>query len=176
MSNKDTLNNKRTAAMDNELYYEALGCRFDEEKEQGGQSLILPDILACLKDIKHIFIPFNCPALEDELASVGVWICPTIEDATAVYWGTPTIVDDKVLFPSCLHAEDSVDSWDKKIERSWSRGLTSAAEKHGLKRIITGLGTGDISVKERLADMGGGRVVSWKNFGDFEDWVLVRNL
>ena len=50
------------------------------------------------------------------------------------------------------------------------------SEKYDLKVMVTGLGSGDISVDERLEDMGGGTVVSYKHFGLFEDWVLCRTL
>jgi len=97
------------------------------------------------------------------------------ESFDAIYWGTPTIVDDKPLFPDSL--EPGVGhSWDKIRERATSTQLAKLAVEQKAKRIITGLGSGDISWKERLMDMGGGRIVSWKDFGDFEDWVLVRDI
>lgn len=164
-------------AMSDALYYKALGyAAVDELQTSGGQSLILADIIACLQDCRTIHIPFNCPALEEELPHHGIEIVTAGDQYDAVYWGTPTIVDDDVLFPDCLSDPSEATKWNKEVERLTSRMLTRFAMEKGAKRLISGLGTGDISVAERVEDMMGGQVVSWKRFGDFEDWVIVRNL
>lgn len=162
--------------MDNTLYYTALGYDPESVAILGGQELILADIMACLEGCTTIYIPFSCPSLEEECCSRGILIVAEMQYADAVYWGTPTIVDDKVLFPDCISDNDMAVSWNKENERAYSRGLASSAETSKCKRIITGLGTGDVSIAERLSDMGGGRIVVWKNFGEFEDWVLLRIL
>jgi hypothetical protein len=38
------------------------------------------------------------------------------------------------------------------------------------------LGSGDISPEERIKDMGGGKIACFKDFGQFQDWVIVRDL
>lgn len=163
-------------AMNNALYYKALGYDPDTVSELGGQELILADIVASLHGMRTIHIPLNCPSLEEACFHNDIEIVTSVDQYDATYWGTPTIVDDEVLFPDCLADPADASKWNKEVERLWSRTCTAFAIDAGCKRIVTGLGSGDISVEERLQDMGGGRVVSHKHFGDFEDWVLVRNL
>lgn len=163
-------------SMNNELYYKALGYDPDVVKDLGGQELILADIMACLDSCRTICIPYNCPSLEEACGEQGIRLVATDEDFDAVYWGTPTIVDDKVLFPECLHEPSSASGWSYSVERRCSQQLTKIAEFRNAKVIVTGLGTGDVSVADRLSDMGGGEIVSYKNFGLFEDWVLMRVL
>jgi hypothetical protein len=50
------------------------------------------------------------------------------------------------------------------------------AEELKYKKIISGLGSGDISPEERIEDMGGGRIVAYKDFGTFQDWVIMRKI
>jgi len=163
-------------SMNNELYYEGLGYDAGSVKDLGGQELILADILACLSDCRSIHIPYNCPSLEEQCAVHGIRIVTSAEGFDAVYWGTPTIVDDKVLFPKCLPDPEYASRWNLAVERAHSKALTQLAEKRNAKVIVTGLGTGDVSVADRIIDMGGGSVVSYKNFGEFEDWVIMRRL
>ncbi len=163
--------------MDSQLYVEALDLESSWHPESGGQLLILADILACLKDCEVIAFPYPCPELEQWLEGIGKTVQRGISNpADAIYWGTPTVVDNKALFPDCLVASDSAEKWTKDFERFSSRNWTKYAEMYGLSVIVTGMGTGDISVKERLQDMGGGHVVSHKIFDGFEDWVLMRKL
>jgi hypothetical protein len=163
-------------SMNNELYYKALGYDPDTVKELGGQELILADIMACLDGCRSIYIPYNCPSLEEACGEQGMHIAAEDENFDAVYWGTPTIVQDKVLFPECLADPSHASGWNYSVERSCSQQLTKIAEFRTAKRIITGLGTGDVTVADRQSDMGGGEVVSYKNFGAFEDWIIVRDL
>lgn len=163
-------------SMNNELYYQALGFEPDIVKGLGGQELILADIMACLDDCNSIYVPYNCPSLEEQCAQQGIVLVAEDENFDAIYWGTPTIVQDKVLFPECLHDPSEASGWNVAVERYSSVTLTRLAEKRLAKRIITGLGSGDITPHMRLHDMGGGRIVSYKHFGHFEDWVIVRDL
>lgn len=148
----------------------------------GGQELLLPEIVALLPDHEVIWIPFAkaCKTLIAELAERGHIICTTPWSAIpqqhcdAVYFGTPTIVDNKALFPESAPIPAS--RWNKALERIVVRDLVFIAQDIGCQRIISGLGSGDISVEERLEDMGGGTVVTMKRFEDFTDWVLARDL
>lgn len=161
--------------MNNLLYYIALGVDPATAVNKGGQELILADIMACLEGCSSIYIPYNCPALEEACLKRGIRLCNGDEYWETIYWGTPTIVNDKVLFPECLL--DPQGNWSKRTEREASQRLTKLAEfNRECKRIITGLGSGDISLDERTEDMGGGHVVSFKDFGEFQDWIIVRNL
>lgn len=177
------------SAMNNDAYYSTLGYLPEAVKETGGQELILADIMACLHDCDSIWLPFDCPSLAAECENQGIETkhgqptrlygagCGEYRaEFDAIYWGTPTIVNNEALFVHSLPSGDNAQRWTKSWERATSRELRRFAEECGAKRIITGLGTGDISVVERLVDMGGGHVVSYKNFGEFEDWVLVRDL
>ncbi len=166
----------KTNSMDSSIYYRTLGYDPDTVAESGGQWLILADIMACLKGCTSIYLPLSCPAVEKACELQGIEINSFGKQADAVYWGTPTIVDNKVLFPECLDIPELADTWNKKNERSLSRFLADVAKSFDMKVIVSGLGTGDISVEERLEDMGGGEIVSYKKFGDFEDWVLMRRL
>jgi len=167
---------KKKETMDDYAYYTALGYIPERVSETGGQALILADIMACLGNCRTIHIPFPCPLLEAECAGSGMELVATFEEADAVYWGTPTVVDDKALFPDCLEDPGEADKWTKERERTVSKYLTAKAEAGNVIKIVTGLGTGDISVNERIEDMGGGRVVSHKHFDDFEDWVIMRRI
>lgn len=147
---------------------------------QGGQELLLSEIMALLDECKRIWIPFySSGTLIDCLIENGY--CPVFdehnhllecpEQVDALYFGTPTIVDGKPLF-----YDPQTVGWGKQKERKIARELVNAAIRGGCKRIITGLGTGDVSIEERLEDMGGGQVVCFKMFNQFSDWLLVRDL
>lgn len=149
-----------------------------------GQSLILPEIIACLQDDEAVWLPFfdafTVAVLEDLGHTIyGMEGLP--DNATALYFGTPTIVDDKPLFPAQVSVTEgaavgTVGKWDKETERNVVRALIQDAEHFDYRIIISGLGSGDISLSERIADMGGGKLVAYKNFGPFEDWLIVREL
>ena len=147
------------------------------------QSLILPEIIACLHPHESVWLPFYEDFTAHVLAYLGheVYGMEDVPDkSTAVYFGTPTIVDGKALFPAQLKVEahkiGTVGKWDKDTERNVVRAIVDEAERFDYRIIISGLGTGDISVEERLDDMGGGRVVCFKHFAGFTDHVLVREL
>lgn len=153
---------------------------------KGGQELILYEIIGALWEYKIIWVPFRSSGtLIDKLVNLGRFQI-TIgfplfrEDYSypidAVYFGTPTIVNDKLLFacPESWWAPEF--PWTKNNERQFVKDLCDNMELIGCRRIVSGLGSGDISVEERLEDMGGGRVVCFKDFGEFQDWVLVRDL
>jgi hypothetical protein len=147
---------------------------------EGGQELLLWEIIGALWGLKKIYIPFLSSAtLAWHLKRMGfdVWIPisntripdKVPEGFEAVYFGTPTIVNDKPLFPESGW-------WNKNHERVYVRDLCREVKDKGYKRIVSGLGSGDISVDERLEDMGGGKIACFKDFGEFQDWVLVREL
>lgn len=162
--------------MDSALYIEALGLDKVWADDSGDQSLLLPDILACFKDCHSIALPYRCHTLELYLVKAGKFVVRSLQGAEGVYWGTPTVVDDEALFPKSLEDGEGPGKWTVEYERGLSRAWTDEAEQCGLKVIVTGLGTGDISPEMRLVDMKGGTVVSYKRFQDFEDWVLCRHL
>lgn len=142
---------------------------------QGGQELILPEILGLLVAQEIVWLPFpeQCVTLTLRL---GVRWRTSYEEASALYFGTPTIVDDKPLFQMPHGGKGDQIEWNKEAERKVVRSLCYVAESAGLRCIISGLGSGDISVEERLEDMGGGEVVTMKKFDGFMDWVLCRKL
>lgn len=144
----------------------------------GGQELILGEIMAALWPCESIWLPFpeHCDTLLDCLnlagfdVHAGREISAKHSEIAAVYFGTPTIVNDEVLFP--LGDEE----WTKEKERETVCAICAQCEAAGFMRIVSGLGSGDISVEERLEDMGGGSVVAVKHFDDFTDWVLQRDI
>ena len=156
----------------------------DHPPTEAGQSLILPEILALLHEGESVWLPFFdafTAAVLDDLGHKVYGMEGLPDEATALYFGTPTIVDDKPLFPALVSISEqaaigTVGKWDKQTERNVVRALIQDAEHFEYRIIISGLGTGDISVSERLHDMGGGKVVAYKDFGPFEDWVLAREL
>ncbi len=169
---------KRHEQMNQGLYVKSWGYLDTWDDESGDQTLIMADIAACLYAAWKIYFPYPCERLAEHLEILhGKEIVDAITDAEGVYWGTPTIVDNRPLFEKSLRQGDSVDLWTKENERAYSRVWAKAAEMIPTMRVIvTGLGSGDITVKERLEDMGGGHVVSHKIFHGFEDWVLMRTL
>jgi len=65
----------------------------------------------------------------------------------------------------------------KEIERQTVRKVVNLATKGKYRKIVCGLGSGDISLEERMEDLGeGGRVVCYKDFGDFQDWVIEKEI
>lgn len=161
--------------IDGDLYTDALRL----PRDFGGQEHILGEIIGATHPYRSVWVPFGGDTLIDRLSFLGfeVWGDPTLEgydakvipEAEVVYFGTPTIVGGKALFPS---SED----WTKEKEREVVRIIVERCAGRGYYRIISGLGSGDISLEERLNDMGGGKVVAVKYFDGFTDWVIVRNL
>ncbi len=160
--------------------------------ERNGQQLIMSEVLALLYPFRRIWIPFpeGCAALLNRLYRMKPWVVvrtgshpgrlPPLCDA--VYFGTPTIVNGTPLFPETAGCITS-----KSLERRTVRDLCtdSMVKRTGLQRIVCGLGTGDISVEERLEDVGpGSKVVVEKNFYDptpgqeehFTDWIIARRI
>lgn len=148
-------------------YMKASGVR---ETMRGGQHLIYAEIVASLAGCGSVWLPWK---VSDDLrlpldqASHTVYRSWVVGDPAAeteaVYFGTPTVVDGAALFPE-------QGQWDAALDREW---VSQLAKIFG-GRIVCGLGSGDVSVGERCEDMGG-RIVCYKNFEDFEDWVIVRD-
>lgn len=140
----------------------------------GGQELIYAEIAAALLGSTRIWFPFaTSPKLLmalPEIKAVAVrteLVLGWPRGADAVYFGTPTIVDGRPLFPVA-------GKWDKARERESASVICRLAELNSA-RVVCGLGSGDVSLEERLEDMGeGARVICYKDFGEFQDWVLVR--
>jgi len=150
-------------------------------KTVGGPELILAEILTCLPPrlFGTIWLPFHVGGiLTTALTARGQYVVtgrPKPDQAggriCAMYFGTPTIVGGKPLFP-----DEWRESLTKQEERDMVRVLCGIAEQNKAMRIVSGLGTGDIDAAERMHDMGGGRVVCEKQFDTFTDWVLVRDI
>lgn len=148
--------------------------------DQDGPALLLPEIGALLRD-RRVWLPFlassilvsarwlgSGPAIpSDSKVTDGVFDLDPPETAfDAVYFGVPTIVCDEALF--------SAPDWTCDLAREAARRVTSYAATHGATLIVSGLGSGDIGVDDRIEDMGGGKVVAFKDFGTFQDWVIAR--
>jgi len=163
--------------IDNELYMKLSGVR---PKEAGGQELILYEILAAIPEGSKVFLPFysngllakylvahNYKVITDE--TKNTYDLLEYPQGCVVYFGTPTIVDNTNLFPD-------FESWNKSKEREVVRRITEKAIIAEATKIICGLGSGDISVEERMRDIGGGSLITYKKFNTFEDWVIERRL
>jgi hypothetical protein len=148
----------------------------------GDQSLIMSEIVACLKAHKcsNLWLPFSIGGLASYARSCGITVRDKLRDVELIkqykvdslYLGTPTIVANKKLFPDSAPGE-----WTKLRERKVMRGCCASAAEIGAQVIITGLGSGDITVKNRIADMtlpgwSEPRVICMKDFGEFTDWLL----
>ena len=166
--------------LDPEVFMRMAGIR-PVNKIEGEQELILFEILTLMKGFKT-YIPLGSRILsvymklnglggsEGQYPIEGKTVLPSGHDA--LYFGTPTIVDDRPLW-----AHDRLRfGWTKHRERIYVREICKLAERASYKRIISGLGSGDISPEERISDMGGGKIVCFKDFGLFQDWVIVRDL
>jgi len=156
--------------------------------ERNGQHLILSEILTLLYPFDRIWVPFpaGCQALLNRLHA-GPWevvlsgfIDVEKPKCDAIYFGTPTIVEGKPLFP-----ETAGRLLTKDLERAAVRNLCTdnATKATRVKLIVCGLGSGDISVEERLEDVGkGAEVITMKQFREresgsrFTDWVIAREL
>lgn len=148
----------------------------------GGQELIAVEIISALaaRKCKRLWLPFSLGPLAMFARAHGVETVEGIEAAEvrtnridSLYLGTPTIVAGKKLFPDSARGV-----WNKRIERGVVRSLCTEAEKKKARVIITGLGSGDITIGNRCADMtlpGWSRpkAICMKDFGTFVDWVLL---
>lgn len=155
----------------------------------GCQALILHDIAACFDEPSLvIWVPFYCDGLlVHHLESIGHTV---IHDADVdmfmpdhfphmpidgLYFGTPTIVNNEPLFPTSVRP--FVDRmWTASYERATVRAIVTHATLCGATCIVSGLGSGDISVEQRQMDMGGWdvQIACIKAFRGFTDYVLVR--
>lgn len=152
-----------------------------EKGNPGGQELLLGEICGVFGGMgcKRVYLPYPTTELVDRLETIGVLsgsvgINQSKVAVDGMYFGTPTIVNDKPLFLP----EGLGQGWTKQTERETVRFLVSEAEESSTCRVIvSGLGSGDISPEERMSDMGkGSEIVAYKKFNGFEDWVIVRVL
>jgi hypothetical protein len=158
--------------IDVELYLKALGL---EKKEDGAQELILAEIIGCLDGCKTIWLPYGGKTLCETLKKLDFEVIDghTINNKIdAMYFGTPTIVDNKMLFTGQFKGK-----WTKDIERKVTKNLCSRAIKHDCECIVSGLGEGDISLIERLNDIESSsgltaKVAALKKFNGFIDIVI----
>lgn len=145
----------------------------------GGQELILFEIIASCHGFNDIYLPFYSSGtlfkylLKNGFAPLSdhrtsPFDFSSIPKGEVLYFGTPTIVDDQPLFNDTENSKN----WNKFNERKFVTWLCASAKRKGYKKIISGLGSGDISVQERIQDMGGGRIICYKKFDDFEDWII----
>lgn len=155
-------------------------------REEGGQELLLAEIISIFLEnkIKIVWLPFNPHRMLK--AELEKWHIKVLDDECrtiyfpdcafdAVYFGTPTIVNNKPLFPNGLYPADK---WNKNNERWYARRIRNTAERTPqCKLIVSGLGSGDISVEERQIDMGSdAKVVCYKDFDTFQDWIIARRI
>ena len=167
--------------MINETIYKMIsGITSTRPEIKGGQELILYEIAAALyPTVGSIWVPFlSSGTLSHYLKGVGFRINEfqyldgfdkAPPNSQAVYFGTPTIVDNTNLFPD----NDTDVKWTKKKEREAVRAIMKACKEAGYIQAISGLGSGDISLEERMEDMGpGAKLICYKDFGVFEDWVI----
>ncbi len=161
--------------MNVERYLAVLGL---PEPKEGGQELILGEVVASLYPAQSVWVPFEeqCQTLIQTLRRLDVAVVGTAETwavapsgLEAVYFGTPTIVDGRSLFPNRRW-------WSKEMERQAVRTITRNARARGYTLLVCGLGSGDIALDERLEDIDGGEVVATKQFDGFTDWVIRKEL
>lgn len=168
---------------------------------KGGPELLIPELVGLLGPMDKVVMPFKASyalriallctwpkkiiylALRDFLSDNCSGILPKAEGKTALYFGTPTIVNNKPLFP-----DDLVEPkyWNRKTEHDAVKQLCIEAAVQGYKLIVSGLGSGDISPSKRMSNMGLGEVhrvsvVTHKVFADdegkrFDDWIIVKDL
>lgn len=159
----------------------------EEKSCPGGPDLLLPEIMGLLEGYFPVWVPFR----ESRIIAQAVWpdtansihvtfgdfkklVLPEIK---SVYFGTPTIVNDEPLFPPedpCPTAE----AWCKDTERFTVREIVAFVEEWTeCKRIVSGLGSGDITMAERVFDMGENTVMAaMKHYTDFTNTLFVRDL
>mgnify|MGYP003627494150 CR=1 FL=1 len=176
--------------LDSHIYLTEIGQPQFVENSPPGPELIMPEIVAILRArASCVYLPFpQTGALAKALGGQAIrtvvgsdcLIDPyrkdfempkEAEQCDAVYFGTPTIVDGQ-----CLFTKETFYDWDAEVEMQYVRQLVAACEANRYTTIVSGLGSGDITVEQRVAAMGGGDVVAYKHFGQFEDWVIARFL
>lgn len=160
--------------IDVELYLKALKL---DKLENGAQELILGEIIGCFSDCKTIWLPYGGRLLSNTLKELKFVVIdrPFLhrdEEFDALYFGTPTILDDKMLFIGQFNG-----NWNKEIERRVVRSLCERAITHKAHCIVCGLGEGDISAQERIFDIKSStdlipKVVAIKSFVGFTDIVI----
>lgn len=152
------------------------------DERKGFQDLIAPAIVASLEGCTRVYFPFPTSYhLLDLLAPVGIkYTCANIivpvvaefpPDCDALYFGTPTLVDGKLIFP------EGWGQWSVAKEQRVVERLCLRAGAHGMKRIVSGLGSGDVSPAARMEAMGKGTIqVAHLTFDGFDDYVFARSL
>jgi hypothetical protein len=154
--------------------------------KMGGPELLIPEILSLFHGrCSRVYLPFpQTGTLAHELEKQGIGVhvghdhilqphesAPLPRDCDGIYFGTPTIVDNAPLW------KDEVPySWTADQERSYVRSITQRSEDIGVSLIVSGLGLGDITLEERITDMGGAFLVCYKAFEGFADWLLAKEL
>lgn len=152
--------------------------------DQDGPVLLVPEIVATFHGCRRVWVPFAASAdLSAVLRRVGVEVVqgdarhgwhdipspgPGIDGA---YFGVPTVVSGAALF--------GAEGWTVERARAAARQVTTEAFACGARVVVSGLGSGDISEEERRDDMRGSvdgpvKVVAYKDFGDFQDWVVAK--
>jgi hypothetical protein len=144
---------------------------------RGGQELLLHEIVGMLEGHDVVWVPFpGCEGLVGRLGAMPIEVLTGMRTppghVDALYFGTPTIVKSKPLFP-----RPEFEGWDKHRERREARRVCRSAEHAGARTIISGLGAGDVGWLERAEDMGGQvQTAVFKKFQGFDDWVLLREI
>lgn len=167
--------------LDDAFFREALfpaGTKFPA----GGQELIAVEIVSALRAhaCKKLWLPYSLGPLAEFARGHGILVCENPGKnfnvsihIDSLYLGTPTIVANRKLF-----RESAPGTWNKRVERTIVRSFCREAAEFGARLIITGLGSGDVTVHNRCADMKlpgwkDPRVICMKDFGIFTDWVLL---
>lgn len=146
-----------------------------KDNRRGGQELLLGEIVGAFvsKGCKRVWLPYPTPSLSVALCKCGISQTHHKDEYDGVYFGTPTIVDNKPLFTESTLEPDR---WTKDYERKFVRNICNEFS-HSCKIVVSGLGSGDISVEERIEDMGeGAKVIAFKMFEDFSDWVIAKEI
>lgn len=164
--------------INDDCYRKALG--YVGEFPQGGQELIMPEIIALFAThaIKSLWLPFSIGPLKGCAERMRIAVATgrnrVPHSFDALYFGTPTIVDGKALFP-----DSDPHEWNVGKEAAIARDLCSMANRtKECRLIISGLGSGDVSAEARVDCMkldgwSRPRMVAWKLFSGFEDSVFA---
>ena len=195
-----TLKEAGSAAIDVCAYYGAVqesmqlfSCTGDQ-LTQAGQRLIMAEVVGAIVEgfdlPMFVALPFKaCRDLAyvlKRMGSIDVWGGKSDEQRLVIapprgvlYFGTPTIVDGAVLFPESV---DEPTKWSVDYERATVRRLVKQARDAGYRRIVCGLGSGDVQLRDRQEDLGAEdtTIVAEKHFvlhgQTFTDWVIVKEL
>jgi len=158
------------AGLSPDFYLGALGIG---AVDPDGPHLLLPELSALLLGLR-VWIPFRASRQLADARWIGCGIAVVTRDQLegpgcaidAVYFGVPTIVDDRAFF--------GAPGWNVRRARNAARIITENAIRAGAKLIVSGLGSGDIAPDQRIEDMGGGDIIVHKRFDLFEDWIIAR--